>query len=150
MSDELSATDIAEAAGAAIGEGDLHAKELGIRLEEIRPGYARATMKVRADMSNAAGIGHGGATFALADTAFAYACNTYNVMALATNCTITYTGAAHLGDTLTAEAREVSLQGRNGVYDITVSNQEGHVIALFRGVSRQIRRPVVPDLVKAP
>ena len=140
---------IAQAVGAAVGEGDLLAQALGITLAEIRPGYARAVMAVRPDMSNAAGICHGGATFALADTAFAFACNSHNTLTLAQLCAITYLCAAHLGDTLTAVAEEVSLAGRSGVYDITVTNQDGARVALFRGHSRQIKgRAVTGDPIR--
>lgn len=128
----------AEAVGRVIAEGDRLAAHLGVTLEEIRPGYARCTMVVRDDMSNAANIGHGGTTFTLADTAFAYACNSHDRTALATNCTITFIGPAEIGDTLTAEAIEVSLKGRSGVCDVTVTNGKGEAIALFRGHSRQI------------
>ncbi|MBL6958358.1 MAG: hydroxyphenylacetyl-CoA thioesterase PaaI [Rhodospirillales bacterium] len=138
MSETVPQQDTAEAVGRVIEEGDLLAKTLGIELQEIRPGYARATMTVRDDMSNAADIGHGGATFTLADTVFAYACNSHDRMALATNCSITFTGAVEIGDVLSAEGREVSLHGRNGVYDITVRNQQGDTVALFRGQSRQV------------
>ena len=128
----------AEEIGRLIAEGDQLARQLGVTLEEIRPGYARCTMTVRPDMANAATIGHGGATFTLADTAFAYASNSHGRTALATNCTITFTGPAEIGDTLTAVAEEVSLKGRSGVYDITVSDGKGETIALFRGHSRQV------------
>ena len=128
----------AEAVGHVIGERDKLAKHLGVSLEEIRPGYARCSMVVRADMSNAAAIGHGGATFTLADIAFAYASNSHDRTALVTNCTITFTGPAEIGDTLSAVAEEVSLRSRNGVCDVTVSNSKGEDITLFRGHSRQI------------
>ena len=128
----------AEAVGHVIRAGDKLAEHLAITLEEIRPGYARCTMVVRADMSNAAEIGHGGATFTLADTAFAYACNSHDRTALATNCSITFTGPAEIGDTLSAVAEEVFLRSRSGICDVTVSNGKGEAIALFRGHSRQI------------
>lgn len=138
------ARETAEAVGRFIGEGDLLARQLGVRLEEIRPGYARCSMTVRPDMSNAANIGHGGATFTLADTAFAYACNSHNRITLAANCAITFVGPARLGDVLTAEAVETVLVKRSGVCDVTVTNQEGQVVALFRGHSRQIEGHLAP------
>ncbi len=145
-SDRPSDQEVAEAVGATFQEKDVLAKQLGVKLEEIRPGYARATMKVRDDMSNAAGIGHGGATFILADSTFAFVCNVHNRKALATTCTITFTGAVRLGETLTAEAREVFLEGRNGVYDVTVTNRQGDTVALFRGHSRQVKGVMVPGM----
>ncbi|MEO5336690.1 MAG: hydroxyphenylacetyl-CoA thioesterase PaaI [Magnetospirillum sp. WYHS-4] len=138
------AQETADAVGRFIGEGDLLARHLGVKLDEIHPGYARCTMTVRPDMSNAAAIGHGGATFALADTAFAYACNSHNRIALAANCTITFVGPAKIGDTLTAEAVETVLVRRSGVCDVTVTNQAGEIVALFRGHSRQIEGHLAP------
>jgi acyl-CoA thioesterase len=138
------AQETAELVGRFIGEGDLLARHLGVTLEEIRPGYARCAMTVRKDMSNAAAIGHGGATFTLADTAFAYACNSHNRTSLATNCTITFVGPARIGDVLTAEAVETVLARRNGVCDVRVTNQDGAVVALFRGHSRQIEGHLAP------
>jgi acyl-CoA thioesterase len=129
----------AEAVGRFIAEGDLLARQLGVRLLEIRPGYARAVMTVRPDMVNAAGVGHGGATFTLADTAFAYACNSHNATSLAVNCAVTFLGPVEVGDVLTAEAREVSRQGRSGVCDVTVTAQDGRAVALFRGLSREAK-----------
>lgn len=138
------AQETAELVGRFIGQGDLLARHLGVTLEEIRPGYARCTMAVRPDMSNAANIGHGGATFTLADTAFAYACNSHNRTALAANCTITFVGPARIGDVLTAEAVETVLVRRSGVCDVRVTNQDGEVVALFRGHSRQIEGHLAP------
>ncbi|MBC8269822.1 MAG: hydroxyphenylacetyl-CoA thioesterase PaaI [Rhodospirillaceae bacterium] len=128
----------AEVVGQVMSERDQLARHLGVSLEEIRPGYARCSMTVRADMSNAAAIGHGGATFTLADIAFAYACNSHDRTALATSCSITFIGPVEIGDTLSAVAKEVSLRGRNGICDVTVSNNKGENIAMFRGHSRQI------------
>ena len=129
----------ARAVGEVVAAGDLFAKGLGIALAEIAPGYARTVMTVTEGMVNAAGVGHGGATFTLADTAFAYACNSHNTVTLATTCTIAFVDATRVGDVLTAEAREIFLERRNGIYDITVSNQEGKVVAEFRGHSRTVR-----------
>ena len=145
MSGESAEQKTARSVGDFIGEGDIFAKGLGVRLVDIGPGRARVEMTVRQDMSNAARIGHGGATFTLADTAFAYACNSRNRLSLATSCTVTFTGQVALGDVLSAEAREVSLQGRSGVYDIQVTNQNGQVVALFRGHSRQVKGSLVKE-----
>ncbi|KAF0224268.1 MAG: hypothetical protein FD176_1204 [Rhodospirillaceae bacterium] len=124
---------------------DHNAHAMGITIDEIRPGYARASMVVRREMLNGHGSLHGGMSYALADTAFAYACNSYNTNAVAAGCSIVYPAAGREGDKLTAEAVETHLTGRNGVYDVTVSNQDGDVIALFRGQSRMVSGTVVPS-----
>jgi acyl-CoA thioesterase len=136
---------LAQRVGAAILERDNSSRFLGVVLDEIRPGFARMSMTVTEDMLNGVGICHGGFTYKLADDAFAYACNSYNRMAVALSCTITYPAAAKLGDRLTAECREVFRRGRNGTYDAMVSNQEGEVVALFRGQCRVIEGHIVEE-----
>ncbi|MGD0189592.1 MAG: hydroxyphenylacetyl-CoA thioesterase PaaI [Rhizomicrobium sp.] len=111
---------------------------LGIEIEEIREGYARIAMRVRPDMLNGHRIAHGGMMFALADTAFAYACNSRNVSTVAQQASIVFLAPAHEGDRLTAEAKEVSLAGRSGVYAVTVRNGKGEDIAVFQGLSRTV------------
>ena len=143
---EATAEAVAQAVGRHIEEGDSLARHLGIGLEEVGPGYARVAATIRPEMTNHGGIGHGGAIFTIADTAFGYACNSHNANSVAVNCSISYLAAVAVGDVLTAEAREVFLEGRNGVCDITVTNQEGQVVALFRGHARRVRGPVVPDM----
>ena len=96
-------------------------------------------MQVRAEMLNGHGICHGGFIFTLADSAFAFACNSYNRVTVAQQNQITYLLPGQPGDLLTAEACETSLQGRSGIYDVTVSNAAGQTVALFRGLSRTIR-----------
>lgn len=110
----------------------------GIVIEDAREGFARLRMNVRADMLNGHAIAHGGMVFALADTAFAYACNSRNVATVAQSATIHFLAPANLGDVLIAEAREVSLVGRSGVYQISVHAADGRVIAEFTGLSRSI------------
>ncbi|MCG8692676.1 MAG: hydroxyphenylacetyl-CoA thioesterase PaaI [Minwuiales bacterium] len=146
MSAKTSASEVAEAVGEAMYARDIAAQSLGITLEEIRPGYARMTMPVRPDMINGHDLGHGGFTFALADTAFAYACNSYNQISVAHIAEITFIAGARNGDQLIAEAEERAFAGRSGVFDVTVTNQTGDKIALFRGHSRSIKGTVVPDL----
>jgi len=140
---------LAEQVAAAMVRDDAAARFLGIRIEAVGPGACRASMKVREELLNSFRIGHGGFIFALADTAFAYACNAYNLATVASGCCIDYLGPARLGDTLTAAAEERSLSGRTGVYDITVTNQAGETIALFRGRSYRIKgastSPGVPN-----
>lgn len=145
MADRARAQRIAEAVGRGMYARDHAARMLGIRLLEIAPGRARMAMEVRPDMVNGHDICHGGLTFTLADTAFAYACNSYNHPAVAASCTIVFTAPARRGDTLTALAEERSLAGRSGVYDIQVSDQNGRTIALFRGQSRRLDGKVVDD-----
>jgi len=107
-----------------------------IELEDAGEGHARIAMVVRADMLNGHGICHGGMIFALADTAFAYACNSRNVETVAQNATISFLAPAREGERLTAECRELSLVGRSGVYQAMVTNPEGEKIAVFQGLSR--------------
>jgi acyl-CoA thioesterase len=115
----------------------------GIAIEEAREGYALVRMKVRDDMLNGHRIGHGGMIFALADTAFAYACNSRNENTVAQNANISFLAPAHPGETLIAEAREVSRAGRSGVYQVSVRTADGRVIAEFTGLSRAIGGPVI-------
>lgn len=138
------AQELAEVVGRAMYERDHCAIAHGIELVAIAPGYARMTMTVRKDMVNGHDIGHGGMTFTLADTAFAYACNARNEVTVAAACDIVFPAPAKLGDVLTAECREVHRRGRNGIYDTVVTNQDGAVIALFRGQSSRIQGEVVP------
>jgi len=137
--DEAVRQHVAEAAAEAMYSRDHTAKALGIELVEVGPGRARLTMTVTKDMVNGHDILHGGLCFTLADTAFAYACNSHNFTTVAHSCSITYCAPGKLGDRLTAEATEQWVKGRNGVTDVTVTNQDGTVIALFRGNSRRIQ-----------
>lgn len=114
----------------------------GITIVELERGRAVASMRVRDDMANGFGITHGGMVFTLADTAFAYACNEGENAVLASSVDVTFTQASHAGDVLTATAERRWLSGRNGLYDVTVSDQTGCVIAEFRGRSFATNRPV--------
>ena len=116
---------------------------LGISLLEVRPGYARMQMKVRTDMLNGHAMCHGGFIFTLADSAFAFACNSYNVQTVAAGCNIEFLAPALEGDLLVAEALEQSRSGKTGVYDIAVTNPEGRKIALMRGKSHQLKGSVI-------
>lgn len=106
-----------------------------MRIEEVKPGFARLRMTVRSDMVNGHGICHGGIVFALADSAFAVACNTYNAVTVAAAASIDFLASTRVNDELTAEARELWRSKRNGIYEISISNQRGEPIALFRGRS---------------
>jgi len=116
-----------------------------IEIEEAREGYARIAMVVRADMLNGKAIAHGGMIFALADTAFAYACNSRNVNTVAQSATVNFLAPGQLGDRLVAEAREEALTGRSGVYHVTVRNQKDEKIAVFQGLSRSIGGPILQE-----
>lgn len=115
----------------------------GIEIEEAREGYARVRMIVRDDMLNGHRSAHGGMIFALADTAFAYACNSRNETSVAQSATIAFLAPAQAGDVLVAEAREASRSGRSGVYQVSVRAGDGRVIAEFTGLSRTIGDPVI-------
>jgi acyl-CoA thioesterase len=130
---------LAEAAAAAMWRGDEASKRLGMTLEEVRPGYARLSMRVRREMLNGADTCHGGVIFTLADSAFGYACNSHNQLAFAVNCTIDYLAPARSGDTLTAVALEQARAGRTGIYDVRVENQDGALVAAFRGKSATVK-----------
>jgi len=129
---------LAEASAAAMWAGDRAAQALAMRIEAVAPGTASLSMAVREDMVNGHGICHGGFIFTLADTAFAYACNSQNHSAVAAGARIEFLAPGHLGDRLVAAARQVVQGGRTGVYDVVVSNQEGKQLALFRGNSHRI------------
>jgi acyl-CoA thioesterase len=139
---------LAERAGKTMYDRDPASQALGIRLDEIRPGYARMTMPVRADMLNGHQTCHGGYIFMLADSAFAFACNSHNFNTVGAGCTIDYLAPGREGELLTAEALEQSLSGKTGIYDVAVTNQEGRKIALFRGKSHRVNG-LVAELAQA-
>jgi acyl-CoA thioesterase len=129
----------AEKSALAMMAGDHVARWMGMTLIEIDEGFAKVTLTVQQQHVNGHNICHGGITFTLADTAFAYACNSRNQSTVAMHNVITFLKPGSMGDTLVAEAREVNLDGRNGIYDVTVTKQDGTIIAQFRGISRAIR-----------
>jgi acyl-CoA thioesterase len=137
-SDELS-DRIARAMLAAEGTGPAW----GLEIEEAREAYARVRMAVRADMLNGHGTAHGGMIFALADSAFAYACNGRNLRTVAAQASIVFLDAAREGDVLIAEAREAALVGRSGVYNVSVTAADGRAIAEFQGFSRSVGGEVI-------
>ena len=137
-SSNMDAQALAELAGKTMYERDPATQSLGIALAEIRPGYARMTMTVRPDMLNGHQSCHGGYIFLLADSAFAFACNSHNFVTVGAGCTIDYVAPGRAGDVLCAEGVEQVIAGKTGVYDITVRNQENKVIALFRGKSHRV------------
>ena len=138
-----SADQRAAAAGEAMYARDTASQALGMALEQVRPGYARLRMAVRADMLNGHGSCHGGMVFALADSAFAFACNSHDVVTVASSCSIEFLAPAQEGDELVAEAEERFREGRNGVYDVNVRRGDGSLIATFRGRSASTRQSVL-------
>ncbi len=134
---------LARLVGQTMFERDPASQGLGMTLDEIAPGYARMSMPVRSDMLNGHQSCHGGFIFALADSAFAFACNSHNHNTVGAGCSIDYVAPGRLGDVLTAEAREQILSGKTGVYDVTVRDQEGRTIALFRGKSHRVTGSLV-------
>ncbi|MBU2981318.1 hydroxyphenylacetyl-CoA thioesterase PaaI [Lentibacter algarum] len=136
---------IAERSAEAMWEGDEASKWLGFEIASVSEGAATLEMTVEKHHCNGHGMCHGGITFALADSAFAFACNSRNQATVAQQNAITYLAPGALGDRLTATAREVSLTGRSGIYDVTVSTGAGTVIAEFRGHSRAIKGQLFED-----
>ena len=143
----MGAQTIAEAARDAMWANDRACKALGMRVTAVGPGPATLTMTVREDMLNGHDLCHGGLIATLADSAFAYACNAYNEVTVASGFDIHLMSGARLGDTLTASATELSKGGRTGVYDIVVANQRDEQIAAFRGRSYTMKgTPLVEGL----
>ena len=130
---------LAEACARAMWTEDRASQGLGMRIERVAPGEAVMTMAVTERMVNGHGLCHGGFIFTLADSAFAFACNTYDQRTVAQHCAVTFLAPARLGDALTAHAVEVARSGRSGLYDITVTGADGTVVAEFRGHSRTIK-----------
>lgn len=129
---------LAREAAQAMWSRDHASQALGMELEEVRPGYARLAMTIRADMVNGHEICHGGLIFSLADSAFAFACNSHDVTTVAAQCQISFLAPARLGDRLIAEAVERHRRAKSGITDVTVTNGAGETVALFRGWSRSI------------
>ncbi len=145
MSPALTPQQLAEASAQAMWRDDLATQSLGITLDAVGPGSATLSMTVRDTMTNGHKMCHGGYIFTLADSAFAFACNSYNQRVVAQMAAITFLAPAHEGDKLTATAHEVTRQGRSGIYDISVANQHGARIAEFRGHSRIIKGTHLPE-----
>lgn len=133
---------LAELAANAMYCADQASQALGIQLVSVTPGNAVMAMTVRSDMINGHKVCHGGFVFSLADSAFAFACNSRNQATVASGCTIDFLAPAFEGDVLTATAQEYSLAGRTGIYDVHVTNQNGDKVAVLRGRSYRIRGQV--------
>lgn len=141
----MTAQQMAEACAKAMWDLDLASQDLGMRIDHIAPGEATLSMEITAKMSNGHGNCHGGYIFTLADSALAFACNGYNQVTVAQNCSITYVSPGRIGDRLTAAAREVTRTGRSGIYDVSVSSQNGILVAAFRGLSRTVKGTHLPE-----
>ena len=142
----LSPQALAQKVGEAMFSVDHASKDtMGMELLECSPGRAVLRMEVRQLHLNGHQICHGGFIFTLADSTFAFACNSYNKNAVAAGCSIEFLKPGQLGDVLTCEGIEQTLSGRHGIYDMKVTNQKGEVVAMFRGKSAQIPGTVVPE-----
>lgn len=134
----MDAAALARACADAMWKEDAATQSLGMQLMSVAPGQAVISMTVTDRMVNGHKLCHGGYIFTLADSAFAFSCNTYNQRTVAQHCAVTFVSSAKLGDKLVARAVERQRSGRSGIYDVTVSREDGDVIAEFRGHSRTI------------
>ena len=135
----LSAYERAKRSAEAMWANDRASQFLGLEIVEVLEGQAQVSMAVAPQHTNGHGICHGGFLYTLADSAFAFACNSRNQSTVAYHNSMTYHAPAHLGDHLKAVAQERSLKGRNGIYDVEITNQNGDHIASFRGQSRTVK-----------
>jgi acyl-CoA thioesterase len=142
----MTAQEMAEACAKVMWEGDNASSGLGMALVSVAPGQSAVTMPITEAMVNGHGTCHGGFIFSLADSAFAFACNSYNQRAVAQHCSITFLAPGRLGDMLTAQGAELSRTGRSGIYDIAISNQDGVAVAIFRGHCRTIKGELLPGV----
>ena len=150
MSDTSNPQALAHAASQAMWSRDNATHALGMELVSVQPGRSVLRMKVRSDMVNGHHICHGGLIFTLADSAFAYACNSYNLNTVASACSIDFLAPGREGEVLEATAVERSASGRTGVYDVEVKVVGGNTVALFRGKSYRIKGEVIAGLEGQP
>ena len=122
---------------------DLFSQWLGIEIVEIKEGYSKIKMLVRTEMMNGLGIVHGGITFSLADSCFAFACNNRNILSVALDTSINFIKPVHVGDELVAEAIEMHNGRWTGLYHISITNQKAHVVALFKGTCFRTNRTII-------
>lgn len=149
MNDTVEFTDeaddpqaVAERATRTMYERDNTSSSLGMTLDHVAPGEARMSMTIREDMINGFGTCHGGYVFMLADSTFAFACNSHDKISVLAAAEMSFLAPVNLGDRLSAHAREVHLRGRSGIYDVEVRKADGEVVGLFRGKSRTVRGQV--------
>jgi acyl-CoA thioesterase len=126
---------------------DAFSQWLGIAVLEVQEGYSKIDMTVRPEMVNGFGIVHGGIAFSLADSAFAFACNNRNTLSVALDTSINFIKPVHVGDVLTAEAKELHNGKSTGLYHITIHNQRGHLVALFKGTCFRTDKHLVPPTI---
>lgn len=141
---------LAEHVIAWMARHDRVGRGFGIRVVAVKPHAVSLALTVRADMLNAHGVCHGGVIFSLADSAFAYACNSQNDSALATGGSIHFLSPAREGEELIATARQAAQQRRIGLYDVTVATTEGRTVALFRGSSYRLQATLAPPVSTPP
>lgn len=137
--------ELAEACAEVMWNDDSASQRLGMKLIHIAPGHATLEMTLTDQMTNGHGNAHGGYLFTLADSAFAFACNTYNQRTVGQHCSVTYLAPGALGDRLTATAHEVTRKGRSGIYDVQITREDGTVIVEFRGHSRTVTGTFLPQ-----
>jgi acyl-CoA thioesterase len=141
----MPAEELARACARVMWDDDEASQRLGMTIDHIAPGAATLSMTITFEMTNGHRTCHGGYIFTLADSAFAFACNSYNQRTVAQHCSVTYIAPAIEGDRLKATVREVARRGRGGIYDIRVTNQRGEHIAEFRGHSRTVKGTHLPQ-----
>jgi len=122
---------------------DLFSQWLGITINEIREGYSSIRMTIRKEMINGLGIIHGGVAFSMADSAFAFACNNRNNLSVALDTSINFLKPVHVGDELVAEAKELHNGKSTGLYHITITNQHGHTVAVFKGTCYRTQKKLI-------
>jgi acyl-CoA thioesterase len=139
----MSAATLANNVVTHMMENDYFSQWMGVEVLEVREGYSKIKMTIRKEMVNGFGTVHGGLAFSLADSAFAFACNSRNNLSVALDVTITFTKAVNVGDVLTAEAKEIHNGRSTGVYLITVTNQKDDHVALFKGTCFRTGKPLI-------
>ena len=137
---------LAKACADSMWSQDSASQGLGMQIDKVEQGFAQLSMTIREDMLNGQKIAHGGFIFTLADSAFAFACNTYNQFTVAQHCSVSFLLPVFVDDRLTATAVERNRSTRSGIYDVTVLNKKGETVAEFRGHSRTVKGQHVPDL----
>ena len=129
----------------AMTKHDKFGEWLGLEVLEVREGYSKLQATIRPEMMNGFGIVHGGVTFSMADSAFAFSCNMYNNISVALDVHISFTKPGKLGDVLTIESKEISSTRKTGIYDITITNQNNELIALFKGTCFRTGKPLIEE-----
>ncbi len=137
--------ELAEASANAMWHDDHASQKMGMEIISVAPGQAQLAMTVTGWMANGHGNCHGGYLFSLADSAFAFACNTYNQITVGQHASMDYLAPVSVDDRLTATARETSRRGRSGIYDIQITNQHDVLVAVFRGLSRTVKGTHLPE-----